>query len=94
MKPFNLDEALTGEPVRLRGGEIGYVSLVSPPRPDRPESLLGGMVITKLGNSRMLHWGESGESRPLDPDRDIVGMADEASDTEVTASNAEPQESP
>lgn len=92
MRPFNLEEALKGNPVQLRGGEIGHVSIVSPPKPDRPEPLLGGMVITKAGPSRLWNWDESGESRPLDPARDIVGMADdETSDTDDTASNAEQQ---
>lgn len=74
MKPFDLEEALAGEPVKLRDGRKAFVKVII----KQPKGLEHYAVIGHALNGiheEFLHWATNGNCMPDDiSDDDIVGM--------------------
>lgn len=81
MKEFNLEKALTGEPVVLRNGSKAFVKFVIE-KPMYIDSKLVGYFIDEQGRGGEVAWIEDGrQDRHEDSDFDIVGMWEEPSPT-------------
>lgn len=83
MKPFNLEEALSGKPVQLRGGNKVLIIEDLSTRPllhPKEEFCLIGFIINKTGYLDMpaQYWRKSGRFlENQDSPWDIVGMYEE-----------------
>lgn len=82
MKPFNLEEALKGEPVVLRDGSKAYVlkHILNPTKKDY--ALIGYREQANNGKEEPLSWDVSGKFyHDYQQDVDIVGMWEEPKPT-------------
>lgn len=85
MKPFNLEKALAGEPVRLRDGHKAIVYYCVPDEikldaQGTPVSFpVKGMTFSKNGylTNSTIAWRKDGRYRCSESDYDIVGMWEE-----------------
>lgn len=81
MKPFNLENAIAGEPVKTRDGNKAYVIAIV----DAPEELSNYHLIGYGFNGihkEFLHWGKTGKALLDDIScDDIVGMWEEPTPT-------------
>ncbi len=77
MKEFDLEKALTGEPVVLRNGDKAFVKFVLE-NPVREECAMIGYVIDDRGRDSLIGWYKNGLYASCGGDGlDIVGMYEE-----------------
>lgn len=78
MKPFNLEEALAGKPVKLREGTKAYVKFQLRNWCSTPSDLVGFVTYETTAHCDedfLLRWKDTGEISYCRQDpRDIIGM--------------------